>query len=296
MTVTKEELRPKSPDELLGSAAGAARSGGHRLRYAVSDGLAMTWRNLLRILRAPDQVMFSLVSPIMFVLLFRYVFGGAIGGLHGINYATYLIPGIAVQTAIFAAGMTGFGLCDDLQKGFVDRLRSLPMARSAVLVGRVAADSVNNLVQVVILILVGTAVGFRPQSIPGLILGVILLLGFAVSTCMIFAIVGMSVSTVEAVNAATFPVIFPLTFASSAFVPTSTMPGWLRAFADHQPVSVVVNALRSLVIGDISPAMRDGLFAGQSTLSLVLQSLAWTAGFTLVFGWLAVRKYRRLAS
>jgi ABC-2 type transport system permease protein/oleandomycin transport system permease protein len=296
VTVTKEELRPKTPEELLGNAVGAARSGGHRLRYTVSDGVAMTWRNLLRVLRAPDQVMFSLVSPIMFVLLFRYVFGGAIGGLQGINYATYLIPGIAVQTAIFAAGMTGFGLCDDLQKGFVDRLRSLPMARSAVLVGRVTADSVNNLVQVVILILVGLAVGFRPQSLPGLILGVVLLLGFALSICMIFAIVGMSVSTVEAVNAATFPVVFPLTFASSAFVPTSTMPGWLKAFADHQPVSVVVNALRSLVLGDISPATRDALLGGQSTLSLVLQSLAWTVGFTLVFGWLAVRKYRRLAS
>ncbi|HEX3813343.1 MAG TPA: ABC transporter permease [Mycobacteriales bacterium] len=289
------ELAPRSAEELIGSAAGALR-GQHRVSYAFSDAVAMARRNLLRLLRSPDQVVFSLLSPIMFTLLFRYVFGGAISGLQGVDYVTYLVPGIAVQTAIFSAGTTGFGLCDDLQKGFIDRLRSLPMARSAVLAGRAIADSLNNLVQVVILILVGVAVGFRPQSFGGLLLGVVLLLGFALSISFVFAIVGMSVSSVEAVNAATFPVVFPLTFASSAFVPTSTMPGWLKAFADHQPVSVVVNAVRSLVLGDITPQMRAGLLGGQGTVSLVLQSLAWTAGFTLVFGWLAVRKYRRLAA
>lgn len=280
-----------------GSAGAPYRSklsAGTRISHAFSDGLAMAYRNVLRLLRAPDQVVFTLISPIMFTLLFRYVFGGAIGGLHGIDYVTYLVPGIAVQTAIFSAGTTGFALADDMQKGFVDRLRSLPMARSAVLSGRVAADSLNNLVQVVILILVGIGVGFRPQSFGGLVLGIVLLLGFALSASFIFALVGMSVSTVEAVNAATFPVVFPLTFASSAFVPTSTMPGWLRAFADHQPVSVVVNAVRSLVLGDIPPPVRDALFAGQSTLSLVLQSLTWTAGLVVVFGWLSVRKYRNL--
>lgn len=266
-----------------------------RFRFAVADSLAMAWRNILRFTRAPDMVVFTLFSPIMFVVLFRYVFGGAISGLQGLDYVTYLVPGIAVQTAIFSAGTTGFALADDLQKGFVDRLRSLPMARSAVMAGRVIADSLNNLVQVVILILVGVIVGFRPDSVLGLILGVILLLGFALSTSFIFALVGMMVSTVEAVNAATFPVVFPLTFASSAFVPTHTMPGWLQPFANHQPVSVVVNAVRSLVLGDISSEARDMLFAGQSTSSLVLQSLAWTAGLTIVFGWLSVRKYRALS-
>ncbi|HVX44704.1 MAG TPA: ABC transporter permease [Mycobacteriales bacterium] len=266
-----------------------------RFRFAVADSLAMAWRNILRFTRAPDMVVFTLFSPIMFVVLFRYVFGGAISGLQGLDYVTYLVPGIAVQTAIFSAGTTGFALADDLQKGFVDRLRSLPMARSAVMAGRVIADSLNNLVQVVILILVGVVVGFRPDSVLGLILGVVLLLGFALSTSFIFALVGMLVSTVEAVNAATFPVVFPLTFASSAFVPTHTMPGWLQSFANHQPVSVVVNAVRSLVLGDISPQARDLLFAGQSTSSLVLQSLAWTAGLTIVFGWLSVRKYRALS-
>lgn len=264
------------------------------LLQAIGDSLAMARRNLLRLLRAPDQVMFTLISPIMFTLLFRYVFGGAINGLQGIDYATYLIPGIAVQTAIFSAGTTGFALADDMQKGFIDRLRSLPMARSAVLTGRVIADSLNNLVQIVILVLVGLLVGFRPESFFGLILGILLLLLFALSTSFIFALVGMSVSSVEAVNAATFPVVFPLTFASSAFVPTSRMPGWLRAFADHQPVSVVINAVRSLVIGPIPDQARQQLFAGQSTTSLILQSLAWSFALMLVFGWLAVRRYRAL--
>ncbi|PZS02831.1 MAG: ABC transporter [Pseudonocardiales bacterium] len=270
-----------------------ARRGG---THVVGDALAMARRNVLRLLRAPDQVMFTLISPIMFTLLFRYVFGGAIGGLHGLDYVTYLIPGIAVQTAIFSAGTTGFALADDIKKGFINRLRSLPMARSAVLTGRVTADSLNNLIQIVILVLVGVAVGFRPQSIPGLILGILLLLLFALSASFVFALVGMSVSSVEAVNAATFPVVFPLTFASSAFVPTQTMPSWLRGFADHQPVSVIINAVRSLVLGDISPSVREALFAGQSTVSLVLQSVAWTAGLILVFGALSVRKYRRLGS
>lgn len=286
---------PSRADTMLVEAAERASRGGNAIGHAVTDALAMAWRNLTKLVRAPDQVMFTLISPIMFTLLFRYVFGGAIKGLQGIDYVTYLVPGIAVQTAIFSAGATGFALADDVQKGFVDRLRSLPMARSAVLSGRVMADSLNNLVQVIILVLVGTAVGFRPQSVPGLILGILLLLGFALSTSFIFALVGMSVSSVEAVNAATFPVVFPLTFASSAFVPTSTMPGWLQAFANHQPVSVVVSAVRSLVVGDISGVARQKLFAGQSTLSLVLQSLAWSAGLIIVFGWLAVRKYRNLS-
>jgi len=263
--------------------------------WVVRDTLAMARRNVTRIARAPDQVVFTLISPIMFTLLFRYVFGGAIAGLPlGFGYVTYLIPGIAVQTAIFSAGTTGFALADDVQKGFIDRLKSLPMARSAVLGGRVVSDSLNNLLQVAIIIGVGFAVGFRPSSGLGVVLGVLLLLLFALSASFVFALVGMSVSSVEAVNAATFPVVFPLTFASSAFVPTATMPGWLQAFANHQPVTIVVNAVRSLVLGDVSPAAREGLFQGASTTSLVLQSLAWSAGISAIFGFLAVRKYRNL--
>jgi ABC-2 type transport system permease protein/oleandomycin transport system permease protein len=267
-----------------------------RMRWAVADSAAMTGRNLRRLLRAPDQVVFTLVSPIMFTLLFRYVFGGAIKGLGDINYVNYLIPGIAVQTAIFTAGNSGFALAEDRGNGFIDRLRSLPMARSAVLVGRVAADTVSNTAGLIIIVVVGLAVGFRPASVPGLILGLLLLLAFALSTCFIFALVGLYASNSQTVNAATFPVIFPLTFASSAFVPTSTMPSWLRAFADHQPVTLVINAVRSLTIGDVSAAQRAELFAGQSTTSLVLLSLAWTLGIGLVFGYLATRRYNSTSS
>ncbi len=270
---------------------------GARTGFAVSDAFAMARRNILRIARAPDQVVFTLISPVMFTLLFRYVFGGAVGSGLGTatSYATYLIPGIAVQTAMFSAGTTGFALADDLQKGFVDRLRSLPMSRSAVLAGRLISDTLNNTVQVLILVAVGFAVGFRPSSVLGLVLGLVLVLAFATAISMVYALVGMSVSTVEAVNAATFPIVFPLTFASSAFVPVNTMPGWLQGFAYHQPVSIVINAMRSLTLGDIPPEARRALFDGASTSSLVLQSIAWTVGLGAVFGWLAVNKYKSLS-
>lgn len=270
---------------------------GTRTGFAVSDALAMAKRNILRIARAPDQVVFTLISPVMFTLLFRYVFGGAVGSGLGsaTSYATYLIPGIAVQTALFSAGTTGFALADDLQKGFVDRLRSLPMCRSAVLAGRLVSDTLNNTVQVLILVAVGFAVGFRPSSAIGLVLGLLLVLAFATAISMVYALIGMSVSTVEAVNAATFPIVFPLTFASSAFVPVNTMPGWLQGFAYHQPVSIVINAMRSLTLGAISPDARRALFDGASTGSLVVQSVAWTVGLGAVFGWLAVTKYKSLS-
>lgn len=273
------------------SVRGAEHRSGGRLSFAVTDGVAMAGRNLRRILRAPDQVMFTFVSPIMFTLLFRYVFGGAIGGLGPISYVNYLIPGIAVQTAIFTAGGSGFALADDRGKGFIDRLRSLPMARSAVLTGRVAADTVTNVVGLIVLILIGYAVGYRPEHFFGMVLGLLLLVLFTLSICFIFALVGLFASNVQTVNAATFPVIFPLTFASSAFVPTASMPSWLRGFADHQPVTIVINAFRSLTLGNISPRLREQLFAGQSTQSLVVQSLLWTAGIGLVFGYLSVRRF-----
>jgi len=268
-----------------------ARPTHSRFGWAVRDALSMMGRNVRRLSRAPDQLVFTLISPIMFTLLFRYVFGGAIGGLQGIDYVNYLIPGIAVQTAIFSSGNTGFALAEDRGKGFIDRLRSLPMARSAVLSGRVLADTLSNAVGLVIIVVVGLAVGYRPQSFGGLVLGLLLLLGFALSTSFIFALVGLFASNVQTVNAATFPVIFPLTFASSAFVPTATLPTWLRGFADHQPVSLVINSVRSLTLGDIPAPVRQQLFAGQSTTSLIVQSLIWTVAIASVFGFLAVRRY-----
>ena len=165
------------------------------------------------------------------------------------------------------------------------------MARSAVLAGRVAADSASNAVGLLIIVVVGLAVGFRPASVIGLVLGLLLLLAFALAVCFVFALVGLYASNVQTVNAATFPVIFPLTFASSAFVPTATMPGWLRAFADHQPVTLLINAVRSLTIGDVSTAERRQLFAGQSTSALVVQTLLWALAIGLVFGYLSVRRF-----
>ena len=255
----------------------------------------MAGRNLRRLLRQPEQVMFNLVSPIMFVLLFRYVFGGAISGLQGLNYVNYLVPGIAVQTVLFSAGVTGFALADDLQKGFINRLRSLPMARSALFGGHVTSDTVNNAVGLAILFVTGFAVGFRPGGASGLVLAGLLLLLFALAVSLGYALVGLTVRSPEAVNAATFPIIFPLTFASTAFVPVETMPTWLQGFAMHQPVSVVVNAARSLILGNsITKAQRTELLGGASTTSLVLQSLAWTIGIGLVFALLSSRKYRKL--
>lgn len=265
------------------------------LTWALSDTGAMAGRNLRRLMRQPEQVVFNLVSPIMFVLLFRYVFGGAISGLEGINYVNYLIPGIAVQTVLFSAGVTGFALAEDLQKGFIYRLRSLPMARSAVFGGRVAADTLNNAVGLTVLIATGFAVGFRPENPVGLLLAALLLLLFALAVSLGYALIGMTVRSAEAVNAATFPLIFPLTFASSAFVPVKTMPDWLQGFATHQPVSIVINAARSLILGDsATPMQREMLLGGMETNSLILQALAWTIGIGIVFGVLCTRKYRNL--
>jgi ABC transporter DrrB family efflux protein len=285
--------------EVLSRQAQPADGGGdgsdRALVWAVRDTLAMAGRNLRRLLRQPEQVTFNLVSPIMFVLLFRYVFGGAIGGLQGLNYVDYLVPGIAVQTVLFSAGVTGFALADDLQKGFINRLRSLPMARSALFGGRVTSDTVNNAVGLAILFVTGFAVGFRPGGASGLVLAGLLLLLFALAVSLGYALVGLTVRSPEAVNAATFPIIFPLTFASTAFVPVETMPTWLQGFAMHQPVSVVVNAARSLILGNsITEAQRTELLGGASTTSLVLQSLAWTIGIGLVFALLSSRKYRKL--
>jgi ABC-2 type transport system permease protein/oleandomycin transport system permease protein len=263
--------------------------------WAIRDTRAMTGRNLRRLMRQPEMVMFNIISPIMFVLLFRYVFGGAIGGLQGLNYVNYLIPGIAVQTVLFSAGVTGFALAEDMQKGFVNRLRSLPMARSAVFGGRVVADTLNNAIGLIMLLIAGYAVGFRPVSFLGLVLAALLLLLFALAVSLGYALVGLAVRTPEAVNAATFPIIFPLTFASSAFVPVQTMPGWLQGFATHQPVSVVINAARSLIMGDsATAAQRAALLGDAGTASLILQSLAWTIGIGAIFGVLCARKYRSL--
>ena len=221
------------------------------------DSRTITWRNLISITRQPQLIVFSTIQPIIFVLMFTYVFGGAIHIGNSRAYVEYLMPGIFCQTVVFGSINTGIGLSDDLQKGLIERFRSLPMARSAVLAGRTLADLVRNVFVVLLMLIVGFAVGFRVlTSFWGLLAGIAILLLFAFSMTWIFAIVGLSASSPETAQAMSFPILAPLVFASSAFVSTSTMPGWLQVFANHQPVTAAVNATRALMIGGPDPGRR----------------------------------------
>jgi ABC transporter DrrB family efflux protein len=253
-------------------------------RIAASDVVAVTGRNLRHWVRQPQLLVFSTIQPVMFVLLFNYVFGGAIGGqleAAGISYIDFLLPGIFIQVTAFGTTQTAVGLAEDLAGGMIDRFRSLPMARSAVLAGRTLADVCRSLFVVSLITVVGTLIGFRFRGGVLASLGAIaVVVAFGFALAWVFALVGMSVKGAEAAQAAGFVWIFPLVFASSAFVPTETMPGWLRVFADNQPVTRVVDAVRALVLGQ--PAGTEVAIAA-----------AWIGGIALVFIPLAVRKYRR---
>ncbi len=225
------------------------RGGARTARYAVSDALALAWRNLLTIRRVPQLLIFATIQPLLFVLMFRYVFGGAID-VPGVDYVNYLMPGIFAQTVAFGAISTGIGLAVDKDTGLIERLRSLPMARSAVLAGRTLADLTRNVFVVTLMVAVGFAVGFRIETNAArLVLGVLLLLLFGFALSWIFALIGLSVANAESAQAASFPFMMPMVFASSAFVSTDTMPGWLQAFAEHQPLTAAVDAMRTLVLG-----------------------------------------------
>jgi ABC transporter DrrB family efflux protein len=264
-----------------------------RLYWAFDDARTVAWRNLLRYVRVPQLIVFSTIQPIMFVLLFRYVFGGAIN-TGPVPYVDYLMPGIFVQTVLFGAVSTGIGLAEDADTGLLERFRSLPMARSAVLTGRTLADVVRNVLVVFLMVVVGYLVDFRFHgSVVESLLAVALVVAFGYAFSWVAAIVGLRASTPEAAQAAVFPIIFPLVFASSAFVPTSTMPGWLEWFADHQPVSAVINACRQLVLGGRIEGDRYVEGVDWSDVGL---ALAWTVGITVVFAPLAVRAYRRKVS
>ncbi len=257
---------------------------GGRLSWTLQDILTVTWRNLRVLSRNPDAVFFSAVQPVMFVLLFVYVFGGAIK-IPGVPYVDYLMPGVFVQTVTFGAVSTAVGLSEDLQKGLIERFRALPMARSAVLAGRTSADLVRNVFTVFIISVVGFAVGFRIGTNFGLFLcGILIVLLFSYSLCWGFATVGLSAPNAETAQLMVFPILFPLIFASSAFVPVQDMPGWLQAFAEHQPVTQVVDAARSLMTGG---TLQD--------TSSIWQALAWCFGTLIVVVPLAVRKYRKVA-
>lgn len=255
------------------------------VKWAASDVLVIAQRDLLALIRIPSAMVFLFVQPIMFVLLFRYVFGGAIPirGIAQGQYVNYLIPGILVQTTIFGAISTAIGLAEDLQKGLIERFRALPMTRLAVLGGRTVADLMRNILVVIIIVVVGFLVGFRPHGGVAHILGAsLLMLFFAYCLSWGFAFIGLAAPNSETAQAMAFPLIFPLTFASNVFVQIDRMPGWLQGFARNQPVSQVTTAVRGLMLG--SPV-------GNS----IWLTFAWGLGALTVLTPLATSRYRRAA-
>jgi ABC-2 type transport system permease protein len=260
---------------------------------ALLDGWVVAKRNLIKIKRVPDLLIFSTLQPIMFVLLFAYVFGGAIH-VTGVNYREYLMAGIFTQTVAFGAGITGIGLADDLQKGVVDRFRSLPMSRAAVLVGRTTSDLLNNVLVVTVMSVCGVIVGWRVHSNPAkVLLGFLVLFLFGYAMSWISAVIGLSVKSVEVAQSAGFIWMFPLTFLSNAFIPTNTLPGPLRPVADWNPISSVVLALRDLWGNAPAGLARGAGWAPHHPLPL---ALLWAVAILVVFVPLAVRAYRRAAA
>ena len=281
---TARGVRPIGAAEVCEAAIARALAGSRPLspRVALSDFAAITWRYLMHFWRVPQLIVFSVIQPVMFVLLFRYVFGGAIN-VPGGQYVDYLMPGIFVQTALFGGASASIGLAFDLKGGIIDRFRALPMARSAVLAGRTTTDFLRNVVVISIMLIVGTLVGFRFHGATWAhdLLGVVLVLAFGYAFSWMYALIGLLVKDPETAQLAGFLPLFPLTFASSAFVPVQTMPWWLKDFATYQPVSVTVNAARSL-------------FSGQPSWHYTWQLLLWVAAILAVFIPLSVRAYRRL--
>jgi ABC-2 type transport system permease protein len=263
------------------------------LTEALGDGAVVAKRNLIKIKRVPDLLVFTLISPIMFVLLFAYVFGSAIE-IQGLSYREFLIAGIFAQTVIFGATITGAGLAEDMQKGIIDRFRSLPMSRSAVLVGRTASDVLNNVLTLIVMSLTGLVVGWRIRD--GFLeavaaFGLLLLFAYAIS--WVFACVGLLVPSPEVVNNASFMVIFPITFIANTFVPSDRLPGPLRVVAEWNPVSSVTQASREL-FGNLPPGTPEP--TAWSLQHPVLYTLLWVGILLAVFVPLAIRLYKRAAS
>jgi ABC transporter DrrB family efflux protein len=276
------------------STAAAPTRSGLRLPKAFVDGAVVAKRNLIKIKRVPDLLVFSTLSPIMFILLFAYVFGSAIPVFPGSSstvYREYLIPGIFVQTVIFGATITGAGLADDIQKGIIDRFRSLPMSRSAVLVGRTPRDLLNNVLVLVIMSITGLIVGWRIRGgVVDAIAAYLLLLAFAYAISWVMAYIGLVVPTPEVVNNAAFMVIFPLTFIANTFVPTQNFPTVLMAISNWNPVSSATQACREL-FGNPSPEVHTWPLEHAT-----LYTLLWAAALVAVFLPLSVRRYNKVAA
>src|SRR5262245_7979894 len=253
-----------------------------KLAWAAADSLAIAKRNIIGMTRRPQVLGFATIHPVLFVLLFRYVFGSSIH-IPGVSYVDYLMAGIFVQTVMFGAQNTAIGMAEDLHKGLIERFRSLVMARSAVLAGRVLADALRNLFVIALMLGVGYLVGFRLHTnVAALVAatGVLLLFGFAIS--WVTALLGLAAKSAEAAAAASLPLTVLLGFPSSAFLLTSTMPGPLRAYADHPPLTAIVNAVRPLLLG--GPASSHAVAA-----------IVWCLGIVAVFAPLSVLRYRRAA-
>jgi ABC-2 type transport system permease protein/oleandomycin transport system permease protein len=253
-----------------------------RVRWLVSDIYTIVWRYIVAIRRQPETIFFSVIQPLLLVLLFRYVFGGSIH-VKGTTYIDYLMPGVFVQTVAFGSVSTAVGIAEDLQKGLIERFRALPMARSAVLFGRTMADLVRNVGSVAIMTGVGFAVGFRIHTnVPCFIAGLLMLLLLAWVLSWGFALIGLAAENSETANVMAFPFLFPFVFASSGFVPVSSMPGWLQVFANNQPITKVVDSARALM-------------SGGPTATFTWEAVAWCVGLLALFIPLAVNRYRRIA-
>ena len=260
---------------------------------AFVDGAVVAKRNLIKIKRVPDLLVFTTISPIMFILLFAYVFGSAIP-VEGVNYREFLIPGIFAQTVIFGATITGAGLAEDIKKGIVDRFRSLPMSDSAVLVGRTGSDVLNNVITIFVMAVTGLIVGWRIRSsFFEAVAGFAILLLFAFAISWVMALVGLLVPSPEVVNNASFIVIFPLTFIANTFVPTNNFPSGLKVIANWNPVSSVTQAARDL-FGNTPKS--QPIPSDWSLQHPELYTLAWIAFLLLVFIPLSIRQYRRASS
>ena len=263
--------------------------------HALKDAAVIARRNLLRIVRMPQLLLFATVQPVMFLVLFNYVFGGAVGrsipAAAGGEYLNWLLPGVLLQMVAFGATQTAVGLIEDLNNGVIDRFRSLPMARSAVLAGRTVADLIRNLFVLALVLVLGYLLGFRPQTtfVP-LIGGVLVAMMFAFALSWVMACIGLAVKNSEAAQPAAMIPIFPMVFASSIFVPTETLPGWLRLFADHQPVTRTANAVRSLILGE------GALASSQTVAGEVTAAVLWSLAVLVLAAPLAVRLYRRAVS
>jgi ABC-2 type transport system permease protein len=252
--------------------------------WLLRDSWTEAERHLRALPRNPELLVFATLQPIMFVVLFVYVFGGSVDVPGYSSYKQFVIPGIFAQTVLFGSIYTGLGIAEDLSRGFVERLRSLPMYPSAVLYGRTISDVARNVVSFVVMLAVAFAVGFRIEgSLGEAVAATLLLFYFAYAFCWIQALTGLTVGSTEAVNSASFIWMFPLTFISSAFVSPENMPSWLQPIAEHNPFTYVTDATRAL-------------YNGRDPGNDVWLSLAWATGITVVFAFLSIRKFRTSTS